>query len=100
MCIHSLRPKPPLVPPPTFPPLLVKDYLFCFLISSVCLNEPHAPSLHVFHFASIWMLGNLPKVEISEQTKGIINNIQIWLIIGVFSFVFLQESGTKAKMLI
>ena len=44
-------------------------------MGSVFHNKPHAPSLHVFHFACIWMLGNLPEVEISEQNKATTNTI-------------------------
>lgn len=57
-------------------------------MGSVFHNKPHAPSLHVFHFARIWMLGNLPEVEISEQNKATTNTITTAVDNKGFSFHF------------
>lgn len=57
-------------------------------MGSVFHNKPPAPSLHVFHFACIWMLGNLPEVEISEQNKATTNTITSTVDNKVFSFHF------------
>lgn len=56
--------------------------------------------VYMFHFASVWMLGNLPEGEISEQNKMVINSITSMIDRGFFLLFFPQQLGAIAKMLI
>lgn len=55
----------------------------------------------MFHFASIWMFGNLPEGEILEQNKMVVNIITSMVDSRVFFLLFFpQKLGAITKMFI